>query len=309
MFTQVISKIFIMILLVSAGYVLDKKRFVSREALQSLSRIVIYVMLPALIFSSIITQFDRGTILSGWILPFLGAMTFLIGSLVGWLNVLILREKKGVRRNTVIYLLTINNYGFVSIPLVYMLFGEGAVALLFLHNLGCEIVFWTLGIWLLKGDGFSVKSFRSLANPPFTVLVASILIVLFGVKYLIPGFVVEACDILGKGLIPLIMLVIGSILAEIRFNDGGLFDKTLIFVMVCRLLIVPLIVVGILFIIPLPVLYRNIAVIVAVMPSASSSPLFTKQFGGDTPLAAKAVFFTTIFSVVTVPVFLAIFLR
>ncbi|MDP8262863.1 MAG: AEC family transporter [Candidatus Ancaeobacter aquaticus] len=309
MFTVTLSKIFIVFLLIAVGFVLDKKKFVSREALQSLSRVVIYIMLPALIFSAIITQFNREAILSGYILPLLGVMTFLSGGLLGWILVRFFKENDPVKKNTVIFLMLINNYGFITLPLVYMLFGESGVALLFLHNLGCEIVFWTVGMWLLKGGKFSPKTLKSLVNPPFISLMLSIGIVLLNAQSFVPAFLLEACDTLGKGVIPLIMLVIGSTLAEIEFRDGALFDKKLIWIIVSRIVVVPIFVIIILLYLPIPEMYRNIAIIVAVMPSASSTPLFMKQFGGDTIFAAKAVFFTTLLSAITIPILLTIFLK
>jgi hypothetical protein len=308
MLYNILSRIVIIFSLIGVGFILDKRRVVSREALQSLSTVVINVMMPALIFSSIVTQFSRDAILAGYALPLLGILTFGAGACIGWILVKVLKVREKQSKNTVIYLLTINNYGYLTLPIVFMLFGESGVALLFLHNLGCHLVFWTFGVWLLAGGDFSLKSIKPLFNVPFVSLVISLCIPFLGLESLVPKLFVEICDTLGRGAIPLIMLVIGSTLAEIEFKQG-LFEKNMVWLTVCRLAAVPLIVILLLKMFHLPDIYRNIAVIVAVMPVASSTPLFTKQYGGDTPLAAKSVFVTTLASAVTIPFFLMLFLK
>lgn len=308
MLYNILSRIVIIFSLIGVGFVLDKRRVVSREALQSLSTVVINIMMPALIFSSVVTQFSREAILSGYVLPLLGVLTFAAGAVIGWVLVLILRGKDRERNNTIVYLLTINNYGYLTLPLAYMLFGENGVALLFLQNLGCHFVLWTFGVWLLSGGGFSLKSLKPLFNVPFISLAVSLCIPLIGLQRFVPALVVEICDTLGRGAIPLVMLVIGSTLAEIEFRRG-LFQKDVVLITLCRLVVVPLILIGIFTVLPLTDIYRNIAIIVAVMPAASVTPLFTRQFGGDTLFAAKVVFVTTLASAATIPVFLMFFLK
>ena len=83
MFLNVVSRIAVVIALIGVGFVLDRRRVVSREALQSLGTIVINVMMPALIFSAMITQMSRESIMTGWPLPLLGALTFAIGVATG----------------------------------------------------------------------------------------------------------------------------------------------------------------------------------------------------------------------------------
>ena len=46
-----------------------------------------------------------------------------------------------------------------------------------------------------------------------------------------------------------------------------------------------------------------VAYIIACMPIAVSCSMFTERFGGDTSLAARGIFYSTLFSIVTVPAF------
>ena len=55
-------------------------------------------------------------------------------------------------------------------------------------------------------------------------------------------------------------------------------------------------------------LILGIALIMISMPVANSAVLFATEYDGDISLAAKTVFMTTLLSVVTIPLIVALFL-
>ena len=55
---------------------------------------------------------------------------------------------------------------------------------------------------------------------------------------------------------------------------------------------------------PIPSEPRMVTYIIACMPVAISCSLFTERFGGDTPLAARTIFYSTLLSIATVPLVL-----
>ena len=42
--------------------------------------------------------------------------------------------------------------GFTAVPVVEILWGGSAVALLFVHNLGVEVAIWSVGVMLMSSD-------------------------------------------------------------------------------------------------------------------------------------------------------------
>jgi predicted permease len=52
----------------------------------------------------------------------------------------------------------------------------------------------------------------------------------------------------------------------------------------------------------IPEIPRMIAYLIAMMPVAISCSVFTERFGGDVSLGAQGIFYSTFFSLLTVPV-------
>ncbi|MEF2844110.1 MAG: hypothetical protein U0N70_06365 [Catenibacterium sp.] len=53
---------------------------------------------------------------------------------------------------------------------------------------------------------------------------------------------------------------------------------------------------------------RGLTLIMLSMPVGSSAVLFTNKYGGDSGLAAKTIFMTTLISVFTIPLVVYMFL-
>ena len=75
-----------------------------------------------------------------------------------------------------------------------------------------------------------------------------------------------------------------------------------------RLLVIPLLVIAVFKILPVqvPEMLYVIVLLMSALPSASWQTMLTEQYGTNTQDAGRAVFLTTLFSVVTIPVVMAI---
>ncbi len=288
------------------GYYLDRAGKISRDGLQALSALVIRYLLPCLAFSSLVDHFPRALIATAGLLPLIGFLTFLLGMLLGLATRIFLPRDEALR-NTYVFLSAVNNYGYLPLPLVYLLYGDTGVALLFFHNLGCHFFFYTIGIWLLTGGGFHWKSLKPMVNANFIALLTGLFIALIGWRQYVPATLMEMLRMLGLGAIPLILLVIGSALAEIHPRKGFPWPALGVLTFL-RLMLVPAILAPLILLLPMPKSYQMLCIIVALMPCASSTPLFVKEFGGDKAFAAQAVLVTTFASLLTIPLGLAIFL-
>ena len=73
-----------------------------------------------------------------------------------------------------------------------------------------------------------------------------------------------------------------------------------------RLVIIPIVSVGVLWLLPLNLEVERVALVVALMPSAATSAVLARRFGGDPDFAAAASLVTTVAAVVTVPLTLGL---
>ena len=108
---------------------------------------------------------------------------------------------------------------------------------------------------------------------------------------------------LGNATIALSMLVAGSRFAVLKFET--MLGWRIWLVSAIRLVAVPLVMIPLLGLVPLDTVARGILCIVAVMPSAMVSALFSERYGGDTDFIAGGLLLTHLWALVTVPLFLA----
>ena len=304
MFSQILSKISIVLLLLLIGGLARQRALLTEEVSKGLSRLVIVVTLPFLYFYTLATQCSRELLFGLWMLPVSAVCLVLVSYLFGRVVSFFLHLEPA-SRNTFTYLTAFTNCGFLAIPIAFALFNQKGVLMVVMFNVGYSILLWTLGVWTLsRTTKTGAHPLRHLLNTGTIGLVLGLLIGVFSLK--LPAFFLEASHILGQATIPLALLVIGAILAGGRLRKKVSY-RTISFLVICRLVVMPALalVVTALFT-NLPYLIRAIIVLQAAMPSASTTPLFTQRFGGDHNLAASGVFFTTLLSIVTVPFFLSL---
>lgn len=95
------------------------------------------------------------------------------------------------------------------------------------------------------------------------------------------------------------MIVIGGILAEIRFRD--VISKLTIYYSFIRLILIPLLVLFGCIIVKLPILVTAVATVLAGMPAGSTTAILAEKYNGDSKLAVEIVFLSTALSLITIP--------
>lgn len=307
MFTFVFSRIGIIFIVLLVGTLARWRKVLTKETEDGLCRIAIEVTLPFLYFYTLSTNLTPQLFFSILTLPLFAILLTFVSFFLSWLVSFRLKLNPEQRR-TFMFLITFPNYGFLAIPLVFALFGQEGLVRVFMFNLGITFLYWTLGVALLTGHkrkGSMV--FKNLVNSATLALILGLVVGITAFK--LPQFLLEASKVIGDATIPLALIVIGSMLVQTDTKRSIPF-KTIATLVFCRLILMPGL--AILFINMfdgLPNLLRVIIVLQAAMPSASTTPILTRRFGGDSQLAARGVFVTTLFSIITVPLFIALALR
>ena len=323
-------------LLMAPGFVLRRRGWLSAAGTADLARLVPYAVYPCLIFTKVVGNFTLSELLAEWVLPTAVFGLMLFGYAAGLVaEACGVRSVDGNRRKSFHFQCAFNNYLFLPLPLVGMLFGDKAMGRLILSSLGAELAIWTLGMFILSrtGRGGAVagnaqRATQNLAQPSHPVLealrhlVTPTLIALalaVGVVTLrdlagtawIPGgctpvwnSLMQAGTLLGAATVPLAMTVAGSSIAQLRL--GELRSPLVWGAGALRLLIVPVAALLILQWLPLAPEARQVLQVVAVMPSAIASITFCKVYGGDEHFTTGTVLLTHLMALATVPLLLAL---
>lgn len=312
MFSHILSKVSVLFALLVIGGIARYTGILNDEFNRSLAKLVLVVTLPALYFYSLATQFTLKLLKSIWTLPLFAVCFVVVAYLIAVFLSKIVKLNKA-ERATFIYLSTFTNCGFLAIPIADMLYGQEGVMRVVFFNIGFNILYWTLGVWMLRssnpaltGENGAVKSsLKNLLNSGTIGLLCGVIAGAASIK--LPLFIMDASNMLGAATIPIALLVVGSIMWKGNFKEIHSYKDAIFLIVLCKLIILPvfaLFITG--FFGFLDPLTRAVIVLQAAMPSASTTPIFTTRFGGDSRLASVGVFATTIVSVITVPIVMSL---
>ena len=123
----------------------------------------------------------------------------------------------------------------------------------------------------------------------------------------LPSFLDAALKDIGNCNTAMSMLVIGTILADVRPRD--MLDRSIFLFSGLRLLLIPLFVYMGCHAFSIDALVTGVSVLLAAMPAASTTAILAAKYDGDAIYASKCVVTTTVLSLLTTPVWSMILLR
>ena len=264
------------------------------------SRFVINVMTPFLTFYSVVRNFTRQDGAVFWQLPLLGFGIMFFGMLCGYGLQFGMKEKTPRRMATFVHLAAVNNYLFLPLILLDSLYGMKAVGYLFLMSVGSTVGFWTCGIFALAGADWKL-ALKNLCSTNMAAVAAAIAFVLLGLQ--VPAPVLDLFYDIGKGSVPLTLMLTGSAIFSVGVRLMA-FRYDAVYTVLVRLVILPVLTAAVLKLLPLAKPLLDVAVVVALMPASCASALIVRQYGGSADFAGQSIVFSTIGSIVTIPLFL-----
>ena len=314
----VFLKIAAMFLVIVAGWLARRRGFLAADFTATLSRLVVDVAFPALLFTQMLRTVDAAALRDGWLAPVLCGLVILMAYSVGLLLAPVFSGK--AQRNTFIFLVAIPNWVFLPLPIVQALYGDSGVRTVLLSNAGAQLVLWSFGVWILHG-ALRQAAKNLLTNVGLWATAAGIALALLfpsarnletidpasaPLGMMLPGALVQALALVGSLTIPMSLLAIGAQLGELTIAVHR-FPKVLWGVLLSRLLFAPLVTVVLGCALmkmgaAIPTETRMIIYLIATMPVAISCSVMAERFHGDVTLAAEGIFYSTFFSLLTVPV-------
>lgn len=312
-----VLQVLFVLALMAVGFLACKRGLISATGTSEMVRVLIAVIYPCLIFSSV-TRLNVHDLTANWIMP---AMALAIAGTGLSLGLVALRCLKGInqhRANAFLFQNTINNYIFLPLPLVMLLWDTEGVALLVFASMGFEIAIWTVGVFLFNRTNNLSDGIRMMFSPPLITLLFSIGWVctrdLSGLELPTSGMVADllhrlldllyfGTETVGGATVALSMIVAGGRFASLDIH--GVFDRQVWIVATMRLIVTPVVFILILKLIPISEMAYGVLAVVAVMPAAIASLVFSERFGGDSEFIAATLLITHLGAIVTIPMLLA----
>lgn len=315
-FENVLTQTTILFILLIAGYIAKKLDITSDEMIAGLSKLVLRLTLPIIIFISLNKEFSWDKLYTSGIVLGVGFIAYLIAIVVSkvFVNIFKIKEdKQGVYR----FLMIFPNTALMGFPMAKAIYGHDGLFYAVIYNILFNLFVWSLGIRLLsesstdpaireqaKEKGHTLR--KIFLNPGMVSVFLGLILFISPVK--LPYIVAQPLHILGELTSPLAMLVVGGLLANTGI--GSMFKNTkLIGTTLVRIVIMPLIIIILCKVMGLSPMIAGVVSLLSGMPTAADAAMFARRYDSDYNLASQGVFMTTLFNLVTTPLIVFIVMK
>jgi hypothetical protein len=298
--------IFEIFLLGAIGYLLVKKNILGTEGLNSLSRLVIEITLPVMIFVQLIKGFTFNLYPNWWIFPLISIAITIIGLVIGKIFAVFIKGSQ--HKLQFLSLVAFQNSGYLPLALTAALLPkaqqEPMFIYLFLFLLGFNLVMWSFGVYMLSFHQNKRFELGSLFSPPVIATILSLFFIFLGLNKFLPGFLLKPLGLVGDCTLPLAMFVVGGNLAEIHL--GHIDIKAIVLVTFTKL-IIPLLGLALIMKLKIDFLLGLLIIMQLAMPPATSLSVILRHYKKEDLLISQGIFFGHMLSIVVIPIFLSLY--
>ena len=313
---DVFLTVFFLLVLAVPGFIFAKAKMLPESSSETISSIVLYGCQPILLITSFQScAFESEIALNMLYAAVIGFAVHL--AMIAIVKFVFAKWVENDKVQIVKYLSVFSNCGFMGLPFLQSLFTDAAV-----HSelvIYCAVILavfnllnWTFGVYILTGDKKEISVKKVLLNPVTISVIVSVVLFFILQKplieftsegtlgYKIVSRLMKSLDFLANMVTPLSMFVIGIRLANMRFKQ--LFtDKWIYIAAAMKLVGMSFVTIFIVTWLPIAPSIKYTAFFLFSMPSATSAAMMTVRFGKDGDFASVGVLFSTICSVVTIP--------
>lgn len=292
----------VMALLILVGFLLYRGKKLTDDGIKQMTYLLLWIITPCLIINSL--QNAGLTLDSVKQLGMTALSATVSYALCIGIALLILcrapKQDAGILRYAMIF----SNAGFMGIPLAEAVFGSKATPIAAIYVVFFNLLTWTLGV-RFYGQKLNLK--KALINPGTIGLTLGVLLVLLPKLWGgdMPVLVTKPISLIAGLNLPLSMMVVGTYLVSFRLKFERR-DLWLGLICLMRLLIIPLLTLGVLTLLGFDPWIVAIATVPVCAPSAANTTLFAVQFGKDPIFSSRIVAVTTLLSILTMPLIVAL---
>jgi hypothetical protein len=282
--------------MIGLGYFLKRIDFLSEKDIDPFNKIVMYILMPCMIFHAIFTA-DISLI------PKLGILPFIIlasSFATGIISYFILKQLKLDDKKlwSVLVTVMIANTAFMGYPVTLGIYGQAG----FLRAIFCDMatlcIFLLLSFVLILKFGGTIKTaFKKIALfPPVWAVVLGLCFNWLNIP--IGSVLDNTVNYLGQGAIPLIMVTLGL---SIDFSALARSKSMIVFTSIMKLAFFPIVAFLIVNYLGLVDLQYQVAIVEAAMPSGMMSLLLSITYKLDYELTSDCILINTVISLITLP--------
>lgn len=292
----------VLFLLIILGFLLVKLNALPENSSTVLSKLENNLFVPALVLGTFVENFTVGKLGTAWKL-FL--ISFAICLIMMFPAIFIARccSKDQYIRNIYTYGLVFSNFGFMGNAVVSAVFPELFLDyLIFTMPLWTMIYIWGVPCLLIPSEGGKQTigtKLKAFVNPMFIALIIGMVIGLAGIK--LPTFLSTTISVTGSCMSPVAMLLTGITVANMDLKKV-LSIKSIYVVSLVRLIVFPLLFIGLFCLIPVSETVKVCTICSLAMPLGLTTLVVPGAYGKDTSVAAGMAIVSHLLSAATIPI-------
>ncbi len=292
--------------MIGLGWFARKVEWIKPEADSSIMKIAIELTLPCFIMANLLDNKRLENIGFAFSTISIGMLGLLVGLLVSWFFAKLIGLKVGDGLRTFVVTVGAQNYGFFLIGLVAFSFANGGgdmIGIMITHNVGCDLVFWSLGFLLISNSKNISLDF--LKRGPMWSVFLSLVLIWTGLSAYVPDCVRTFFKFTGSVAIPLNLMIFGTLLYDMLGKDG-FSVKILSTALLVRMFILPAMFLSAAVLLPIDHSLKVLLVLQALAPCGVTAAVLTKHFGGYPKIAVQITLATLVIAIFTLPIWIKI---
>ena len=300
--SEILTSLVMIFLLIIPGIIFRKKDIISAAQSDGISSLAVNITWPCLVVDAMQMDFSAAVLKDSGYMMAAAMVVFAMTAVVTLVLSKLLRLDNSKRYITA-FMLLFGNTGFIGIPVIRALYGAEAVFFAAILEMVNDVVIFTIGMMLIQMSAGAKLRFepKLFLNPGLIGVIVGLLLFLLDIR--LPEVIGGAVEMVGDATTPLTMFLIGYQLGGLKAKEI-LKDASIYVISFTKLLIVPVLA---LIVLGVAVgdfsLLEKVLIMSFAMPAGSVSVIFSQQYRGETAFATKTVLLSTLFSIVTIPVF------
>lgn len=289
-------QILTMFLYMGIGFLMYKRKLITKEGSKALAHLLLYCVLPCVIIRSFGTARTPENTIELLVSLALAAASLALSMLIS----AILFRKSPIDN----FGCAFSNAGFMGFPLITALLGNEAVFYAAGFVALLNALQWTYGQWVLTGDKKQMSAGAVLKNP--IIISLAVGLILFFTGFPLPEILTNTMSSMAALNAPVAMVVLGVYLAQTDIVKM-LTTPRLYWVSVVRLAIIPLATLFVLL--PFAGKFSNISMallLVASAPVGSNVAVYAQKLDLDYTYAVQTICISTIFSIISMPLIIGL---
>ena len=279
------------------GAWLKKRGIIDENGKRCLTDLCVNIIIPCNIFRSCLIEFNMEIFRACGVL-LLSAV--LLQMLCLLFNRFLFNRYPPQRKKVLQYCTIVPMSGFLGNPIAEGLYDSLGVLYTSIFLIPMRIVMWSVGTTYFVADAKVEKKkvIRNILTHPCLMAVYLGLICMV-TQIPLPAVITKTVGYVGSCNSAMTMFIVGTILADVKLST--IVNKDTVLFSIFRLLLLPAVALGAGMLLGLDTVALGVSVLMTGMPAGATAAIFAARYGSDANFATRCVVFTTLVSMVTLP--------